>query len=113
MHHLTHLSEEQHQCIENCTTCHEVCLSMAATHCLKLGGKHAEQAHFRLMMDCAEICATSANFMLRGSPLHQLTCGVCAEVCAQCADSCAQVGDMDECVDACRACAESCGKMAA
>lgn len=113
MDHLTHLDGDQRDCIEACTTCHEICLSMAATHSLRLGGKHVEQGHFRLMMDCAEICATSANFMLRDSPLHRLTCGVCAEVCSRCADDCAAVGEMHECVEACRACAHSCRAMAA
>ena len=56
------------------------CYEMAINHCLDTGGKHVEPAHLRLMLDCAEICQTSANFRLNGSDLHHLTCGVCAEV---------------------------------
>jgi hypothetical protein len=70
MHHRNTKTEE---CIKACVECHHVCLEMAMTHCLPLGGKHTEPDHFRLMMNCAEICQTSANFMLSGSDLHHLT----------------------------------------
>jgi hypothetical protein len=104
------------QCIENCTNCHSICME-TVTHCLQMGGKHAEAAHIRLLLDCAEICATSANFMLRGSGLHRKTCGVCAEVCERCAEECERLagGDdlMTRCADMCRRCSESCRKMAA
>ncbi len=99
------------QCIENCQTCHATCLQMLSQHCLEVGGKHVEPTHFRLMLDCAQICATSADFMLRGSAHHTHICRECAEICAKCADSCEQVGGMEECVRACRACAESCSEM--
>ena len=109
----THLSEEMKKCIEACRTCSETCLSMAANHCLETGGKHVAPKHFRLMLDCAEICDVSAHFMLRNSAHHELTCGVCAQICQACADNCAEIGDMDSCVQACRNCAETCRQMAA
>jgi hypothetical protein len=108
-----HTSAEMQQCIDACRNCASVCLSTAANHCLEAGGKHVEPVHFRTMLDCAEICQTSANFMLRSSALHAHVCRACAEVCAACARSCEEVGDMDECVAACRRCAEECRKMAA
>lgn len=104
----SHLQE----CIEHCLECHRVCYETALNHCLEAGGSHTEPAHFRLMLNCADICQTSARFMLSHSDLHHLTCGVCAEVCRRCADDCERVGDMDECVAACRQCAESCQSMA-
>src|SRR5947208_9406441 len=104
---------EMSECIEHCTLCHKTCLEMAMNRCLETGGKHVEPEHFRLMMNCAEICQTSANFMLSGSDLHNLTCGVCAEVCRRCAEDCERVGGMQECVDACRRCADTCAQMAA
>jgi hypothetical protein len=68
------------------------------------------------LMDCADICRTSADFMLRGSPQHALTCGTCAEVCAACAESCERIGQQDgmmkKCAEVCRRCAESCRHMA-
>lgn len=101
-------------CIDHCQRCHSVCLQ-TVTHCLTLGGRHAAAAHIRLLLDCAEICQTSANFMLRQSEFHAQTCGVCAEICQQCADDCARFADdqmMQQCVQSCRQCAESCQQMA-
>src|SRR5687767_11865512 len=98
------------ECIQNCTECNHVCLE-TVTFCLKLGGTHAEPAHIRLLLDCAEICQTSANFMIRGSDLHAHTCGTCAEVCERCAEDCEQMGADDahlkQCSEVCRRCAES------
>lgn len=110
MHH--QLSDPMQKCIDECLHCHAVCLREALNHCLEAGGLHTEPTHFRLMINCAEICQTSANFMLSNSPFHARTCAVCAEVCAACARSCEAVGDMEECVQACRRCAESCRQMA-
>jgi hypothetical protein len=83
---------------------------------LQKGGKHATADHIRLLEDCVQICKTSGDFMLRGSPLHARTCAVCAEVCERCASECDKMGDdavMKACADACRRCAESCRKMTA
>jgi len=99
-------------CIDDCLTCYRTCLSSAMGHCLTVGGAHVEKRHFTLMMACAEICRTSAHFMLIGTPHHVHSCAECAEICAECADDCERLGDMDECVAACRRCAESCRRMA-
>ncbi|CAN7383736.1 four-helix bundle copper-binding protein [Pararhizobium sp. LjRoot235] len=111
MHH--HQSPEMKTCIDNCLACYRECLSTAMNHCLELGGKHTEPQHFKLMMACAEICRTSAHFMLIGSEHHKHVCRECAEICAECAGDCERIGDMQSCVDACRRCAESCREMAA
>jgi hypothetical protein len=111
----THLDTYGHDlssCIEACSECHEICEHMIFQHCLKLGGKHAESGHLLLMQDCAQICRTSADFMIRGSSRHSLVCKVCAEICEACADDCERMGDMDDCVRACRQCAQSCREMA-
>ena len=111
----THVGAEMQACIQECQNCHNVCVE-TVQHCLQMGGHHAEPGHIRTLLDCAEICATSANFMLRSSPLHTRTCAVCAEVCEQCAASCEKMGDdemMQRCADTCRRCAESCRQMAA
>jgi hypothetical protein len=106
------MNEEMNRCIEACLHCYQTCRHEAMNHCLEAGGKHLEPTHFRLMTSCAEMCRTSADFMLTGSPLHVRTCAVFAEVFDSCAQSCEEVGDMDECVEACRRCAESCRSMA-
>lgn len=112
MRHETATKEGIQSCITVCESCHRTCLQMAMNHCLEIGGKHVEPDHFRLMLNCAEICQTAANFMLSGSAIHQQICAACAEVCEACAKSCERVGDMDECVQICRRCAESCRRMA-
>ncbi len=56
-------------CIGNCTDCHRICLE-TANHSLAQGGKHAEVGHVRLLLECAQICQTSADFMARGPELR-------------------------------------------
>lgn len=102
------------ECIDRCQSCQEICLESIA-HCLELGGKHAEADHIRMLMACAEICDTSARFMLLGSKHHARTCEVCAEVCEACAKDCEQLAEdelMQRCAEVCRRCAESCRQMA-
>ena len=108
----THSSDMQ-ACIEECLRCYQSCLGMAMNHCLEAGGRHVEPGHFKLMMACAEICRTSAHFMLINTPHHKHTCAECAEICEECARNCDGLDGMEECVKRCRACAESCRRMAA
>jgi len=116
-HHLKaeHISDEMHECIENCSDCHDVCTE-TLVHCLGMGGEHAAVEHIRTLLDCAQACDTSRDFMLRGSELHHQYCGACAEACERCADSCEQIAADDpvmrNCVETCRRCAESCRAMA-
>ncbi|MGH9626800.1 MAG: four-helix bundle copper-binding protein [Bryobacteraceae bacterium] len=114
MSHEKQITAEMRECIQNCTECHKICMEMVV-HCLGLGGKHASQEHIRLLLDCAQICQTSADYMLRGSPLHTRTCGICAEVCQMCAEDCERMAGSDrtmrDCVEKCRRCADSCMKM--
>ena len=97
--------------IKACLDCHSMCLQMAMGFCLERGGRHAEKKHLRLMLNCAGLCLTSANFMLSDSPLHGRVCAVCAEACEACAKSCEAVGDMHECVEESQRCAKSCRTM--
>ena len=102
-------------CIDECTHCHAVCTT-TIQFCLEKSGRYAEASHIRLLQDCAELCLTSANLMLRGSDLHPEACGVCAEACVRCALSCEQVAgskeqQLTECAETCRRCAQSCEAM--
>lgn len=106
-------SESMQACIHACTRCHHVCLQNAMTHCLATGGKQVEPDHFRLLMNCAEICQASANFQLTDSVFSSRLCTLCAEVCEACATSCRGLSDMADCASACDACASSCRSMAA
>lgn len=110
-----HSDDEMHKCIQLCQDCHALC-TQTIGHCVKLGGRHATPDHIRLLLDCAEICETTAHYLLRGSSLHERICGLCAEVCRQCGDSCLQVAGDDQmvkqCAEMCRRCAGSCERMA-
>lgn len=110
-----HMSEEMRRCIQLCQDCHATCIQMIS-HCLKLGGQHAAPDHIRLLMDCAQICMTTADYMARESLLHDRMCGLCSEICRLCAESCEQVGGDDQmikqCAELCRRCAGSCERMA-
>ena len=108
------VDERMRACIDECQNCHDSCAE-TVTHCLEMGGEHAEASHIRLLLDCAEICQTSANFMLRTSDFHAQTCGVCADVCEACARDCERFEDdqmMQQCAETCRSCASSCQVMA-
>lgn len=109
------LSEMMQRCIQNCEDCHMICMR-TVQHCLTMGGKHADPNHIGLMLDCADICRTSADYMLRNSPRHHQTCNLCSTVCTECADDCERMagGDqmMMQCAQICRQCAESCRMMA-
>ena len=104
-------SAELEICIEACWTCHRVCWRTAMAHCLQMGGEHVEPVHFRLMLNCAELCQTAANFMLSESIHASGICALCADVCESCAESCEQVGQMADCVQACRQCVQQCRHM--
>ena len=110
----TTIDQAMRECIRECQRCHDICTE-TISHCLQMGGDHAEPRHIRLLMDCAEICQTSANFMLRGSDLHASVCEVCATICERCAEDCERFTDdklMQACAEVCRSCARSCQEMA-
>jgi hypothetical protein len=103
------------QAIENCTNCHRVCLEIAARHFRGEDAPRLEETLIRLLLDCADICRTSADFMIRGSDMHGHVCRACAAVCFRCADECDRLGEdpyMAACAETCRRCATSCTEMA-
>ena len=108
------MKEEMTRCIQLCQDCHTLCIQMIG-HCVKLGGRYAAPDHIRLLMDCAQMCATTADFMARESAVHDRLCGLCAELCRLCAESCQKAAGDDQlanqCIDLCRRCAGSCERM--
>lgn len=102
------------RCIDLCQAAHRMCTE-TMLYCLGRGGTYADADHIRLLADCAAICQTAADFMLRDSPLHGSVCAVCAEVCDQCAVECdafAEESHLEACASLCRQCAASCESMA-
>jgi hypothetical protein len=105
---------DMQDCIEHCIECHRICTE-AAAYCLDEGGVLAQPSLVRSLLDCAQICQTSADFMLRLSDHHAVTCRACAEICEICAKSCEEHKDdeeMVECAELCRDCARACREMA-
>lgn len=109
-----HNERAMKDCIDACNQCGNECEKTLFSHCLEKGGRHLEPRHVRLMADCAEMCRTAANAMLRGSEMHGEICRVCAEICEACAESCDALEgkEMEDCAKTCRRCAESCHEMA-
>jgi hypothetical protein len=107
-----HTHSQMDICIQNCLDCFKVCEQTLAGCFGK--GNQVEASHLVLLKSCAEICHTSAKFMMMQSKFHMRTCEVCAEVCQACAESCeAIINDesMKKCAEVCRKCAESCSEM--
>lgn len=109
-----HSQEEMKKCAQLCQDCHALC-TQTIQHCLKLGGRHAAPEHIGLLLDCAQLCETTAQYLLRSSSLHERICDICAEVCRQCAENCVQIARddqvLEQCVETCRRCADSCEHM--
>lgn len=106
--------QDMKACIEECEKCHSACVQ-TISYCLQKGGHHASPAHILLLTDCAEICQTNANFMIRDSAQHKTICSACAEICDRCAQSCESMGEdaqLKACAKSCRDCAKSCREMA-
>jgi hypothetical protein len=95
-------------CMERLSHSHTMCLSMAMTHCLEAGGRHARPQHLRLMMDCAAFCALTNDMLAHKSQFHNAVCGLCADICETCAEDCERLDGMEDCAAACRGAAESC-----
>lgn len=109
-----HVGIALQQGVTEALSCHRIC-EETITHCLYVGGAHADPDHIRLLMDCADICRTAADFMVRGSRFSPSISALCADVCEACAADCERFTDdaqMVACVQACRRCAQACREMA-
>jgi len=110
----TDVDHDFDDCIANCTECHRVCLE-TMQYCLRMGGVYATLSHIRLLADCAQICQTNAEFMMRGSEFQEVS-AACAEVCSRCGNNCALIDPDDariqECAEVCLRCAALCGEIA-
>lgn len=101
------------ECIRQCQLCDATCSEMV-THSLRIGGRCAEAAHIRLLLDCAELCRLCAGFLLRGSELEARVCGLCADVCELCGINCERLGNdagIKHCAQVCLRCSGQCRKI--
>lgn len=111
-HTIGHLDSEidTHACIDACLTAHRLCLGTAATHGLGMGGQHASPRHMNLLLDCAAMCQSTADFAIRRSEMTGFVAGLCSHICKICGDECDEFADdsMRECAKACHHCAREC-----
>jgi hypothetical protein len=101
-------------CLDLCIASHRMCLGTVA-YATKQGRPLATAELLAMLTDCAEICQTTANSMLRQSSLHRIMCRACADTCERCAQECrrhAEDRQMVRCSAACEECAASCRMMA-
>jgi len=101
------------RCIDECESCRSACLT-AVTYCLDRGGRYADALLVRMLIDCADMCTTCADFLLRDSMAHRRVCEVCAEICDLCAELCATLPDdemLGDCAADCLSCAGACRDM--
>ena len=108
---MNQLSQQTRNAIEALQHCHAICHGGAMIHCLEEGGDHARPQHLRLMLDCAALCAFTADALGRKSQFHNRFAALCADVCDTCAEDCAALGGMDGCAAACRDCARLCREL--
>lgn len=105
-----HIRHAVQLAVQDNLDCYRACLE-THTYCLQMGGKHAEPAHLRLLLDCAAICKTTSNFILRQSEFTAEVCDLGTEICLRCAESCERIGPNDEemklCATACHLAAEA------
>lgn len=108
------MSPSMKRFLDNCLDCHRICTETVA-HVLHGCGHHTESTHLVALLDCAQMCGLSADFMSRRSPHHSHVCRECAEICNACATLCEAHpdadGQMKRCADACRRCAKTCAEM--
>ena len=102
------LSNQMADCIQDCLNSHAVCLDTAMS-LLQKGNHYADPV--RMLLDCSEVCATNAHFLMRNSPVYGSVLQPCAQVCTHCAEVCDEIGETD-CANACRASATCCEQMA-
>lgn len=103
------------ECQENCENCYRICIQ-TVVHATRQTDHPLHESHLRLLMDCADICHTCANFLLRGSDMHPPVCRACATICEFCAEFCGEGrGDAQIrlCEQVCLRCSESCAQLAA
>ena len=105
-------SRQVQDCMEALGHCHALCLSTAAVHCLESGGEHVRPQHFRLMLDCAAVCAFAADALARKSQFHNRICALAADITETCGKDCERLGGMDACAEACRHAARLCAEAA-
>jgi hypothetical protein len=99
-------------CIEAATDCQRILQDYARNGTREGPGEPAERQLWRLMLDCAELCAATAAFARTESVFLPQLAESCTRLCDECAAACERVEDptpaLEACAEACRVCAKRC-----
>ncbi|MGZ3769512.1 MAG: four-helix bundle copper-binding protein [Bdellovibrio sp.] len=107
------MTEDLEKCINDCLECHRAC-EQTIPYCLQEEKLLSSRELIQILSNCADICRTSAHFMMWNSTFHKRTCEICSEVCAKCAQECEHFPNdpiLKTCAEICRRCFYSCQKM--
>lgn len=99
------------ECAQACTACADACLSEEMVAELR--------KCIRTDLDCADICAATANVLSRhtgyDANITRAQLQACVAACKSCGDECERHAEMHEhcrvCADACRRCEEACKEL--
>lgn len=106
------------RCITACRACEQACTACADA-CLSEDMVAELVKCVRTNLDCADLCAATANVLSRhtgyDANITRATLEACRAACAACADECERHADMHEhckvCAEACRRCEQACAAM--
>jgi hypothetical protein len=112
------LTREMEEGIQDCLQCHRICLrTFSHLRTLELDAELAEPEQLNLLLDCADLCRVSADFMLRISELHVQVAELCCKACRRCQQLCELPSGEDpivlEYAATCARCANSCKRVVA
>jgi len=96
-----------------CLRAHEAC-EAAVAHTLRSDNRGVNE-RVGTLLDCADVCRTTARQIRHGSPLLRGTAGVAAELCERAAEACAALAAapaMATYAEACRRGAACCRRLA-
>lgn len=71
-----------HRCVHPCANVGQKTLA----YCLQHGGRHTDAVQYEAVIDCAEFCRTTLDFLVRGSEMAR-----CAEAYRRTADACREM----------------------
>jgi len=97
-----------------CLRAHQAC-EEAVAQALRTDESGGVDERVGALLDCADVCRTTARYIRYGSPLLRGTAGVAAELCTRAAEACAAaaaVPAMAAYAEACRRAAACCRRVA-
>ena len=114
------MSKHYKDCIAACWSCAQIC-NECSDDMVGMDPKGHDNGLMarciRMCRECADICALSAQWMSRLSPLSEEMCRFCAQICNVCAEVCDKHAKhhplCGRCAEECRRCAAACRDMAA